>query len=382
VSTWRLINDENAGAASGLAGDEALMQHYGRGEEPPCAATLRLYTYRPQCALVGRYQDLESELDLDACARLGIEVGRRPTGGGAIIMGPGQLGVAVATRAPTGIGPRDLLRQYAAGIVTGLARLGVHARFRGKNDLEVEGRKIAGLGLYVDDRGALLFHSSVLADLDVELMLEVLRIPGVKLADKGVARVQERITTVTRETDGAWSGADLRPAIAEGFRDTLGAELACSRFDEPEQDRTRELLTERYAAPAWLQGRSLGAGTRGTAALKTPAGFVRVYVGVQGDALSSVLLAGDFSVMPPGLLRLEAALRWCRAEPGRIAEVARQQLDGVELGVDPDQIAAAVWSAAERALERLGGAVPVRPEGSCYFPESKVPMSAISEVRT
>jgi lipoate-protein ligase A len=367
MTTWRLITDLDAGAATGLAADEALMLHYGRGEESPSPATLRLYTYRPHCALVGRYQDLEAEVDLAACEQLGVEVGRRPTGGGAIIMGPGQLGVALTTRAPTGIGPGELLRQYAGGIITGLARLGVRARFRGKNDLEVRGRKIAGLGLYMDDRGALLFHSSVLADLDIELMLEVLRIPGAKLADKGVARVQERVTTVTRETARAWSGAELREVIADGFREMLGVELGYSDFDEREQGRARELERERYVRSSWLNGRTID-GARGTSALKTPAGFVRVYAGVQRDSLSSVLIAGDFSVMPPGLLRLEAALRWCPAEPDRIAAVTRRELDGDELGVDVDQIAAAIWSAAERALERRGAA-PQRLEGSCYFPE-------------
>lgn len=366
---WRLITDDGVGAASGLAADEALMLHYGRGETHDSAAALRLYTYRSHCALVGRYQHLEAEVDLDACERLGVEVGRRPTGGGAIIMGPAQLGVAVTTHAPSGIGPRDLLRQYAGGIVTGLAQLGVRARFRGKNDLEVDGRKIAGLGLYVDDRGALLFHASVLADLDVELMLEALRIPGAKLADKGVARVQERITTVARESGGARSGAELREAIAHGFRQTLELELAHSRLDAEESQRARQLEAQRYASPAWTHGRSAGAGTRATSALKTPAGLVRVYAGVQGDVLSSVMVAGDFSVMPPGLLRLEAGLRWCRAEPERIATVARRELDGDELGVHPDELAATVWEAAERALQRASGAAPVRPEGSCYFPE-------------
>jgi lipoate-protein ligase A len=369
VRTWRLISDDGAGAAEGLAGDEALMLHYGRNEQPPCGATLRLYTYRPHCALVGRYQALEAEVDTAACDALGVDVGRRPTGGGAIIMGPGQLGVAVTTRAPTGIGPRDLLRQYATGIIAGLTGIGVRARFRGKNDLEVDGRKIAGLGLYVDDHGALLFHASVLADLDIELMLAVLRIPGAKLADKGIARVRERITTISAETGRRWTGGELRAAIAEGFRETLGVQLARSAFEQREKKRGRELIGQRYGAASWLRGRVLDTGTRGTAALKTPGGFVRVYAGVQGDALSSVLLAGDFSVMPAGVLRLEAALRWCRAEPERIAEIARRELDGEELGVEPDRIAAAVWSAAERALERAGGAVPVRPEGSCYFPE-------------
>ena len=372
MNVWRLITDDGAGVADGLAADEALMLHYDRGRDAPRPATLRLYTYRPHCALVGRYQVLDAEVDLTASERLGLDVGRRPTGGGAIIMGPAQLGVAVATRAPTGIAPRDLLRQYAGGIVTGLSGLGVRARFRGKNDLEVGGRKIAGLGLYVDDRGALLFHASVLADLDIELMLSVLRVPGAKLADKGVTRVRERITTVSEQTGRRWTGADLRPAIAAGFAETLSLRLARSELDAGERARAERLAAERYGSPSWLADRTVGTAARGSAALKTPAGFVRVYAGVQGDALSAVMVTGDFSAMPPGLLRLETALRWCRAEPGRIAEVTAGTVAGDELGIGPDRIAAAVWEAAERALQRAGGAAPVRPEGSCYFPERSV----------
>jgi lipoate-protein ligase A len=370
VRTWRLITDSDAEAARGLAVDEALMSGYARNVEPTAEATLRLYTYAPHCVLVGRYQHLEAEVDREACVRLGVELGRRPTGGGAIIMGPDQLGVAIATRAPSTIGPRDLLRQYAGGIVTGLAELGIHARFRGKNDLEVGGRKIAGLGLYVDDAGALLFHASILADLDIGLMLEVLRIPGAKLADKGIDRVEERITTVSRQLGCRRCGADLRAAIADGFAQTLGVSLARSRLVAGELAQTERRLRDRYRSLRWLEGRAEGAGTRGTAALKTPLGLLRVYAGVQDGALSAVMLTGDFSIMPPTLLSLEAALRWCRADPGRIAEVVHRELSPQELEIHPDAVAAAIWSAAERALGRGAGAAPVRASGSCYFPEA------------
>ncbi|MHB8342313.1 MAG: lipoate--protein ligase family protein, partial [Mycobacteriales bacterium] len=94
MTAWRLLTHEEVGAAEGLALDEALLAGYHRDapERPP---TLRLYTYRASAALVGRFQDLEAEVDLEACRRDGAEVGRRLTGGGAIVMGPAQLGVAL-----------------------------------------------------------------------------------------------------------------------------------------------------------------------------------------------------------------------------------------------------------------------------------------------
>ncbi|HET9719639.1 MAG TPA: biotin/lipoate A/B protein ligase family protein [Solirubrobacteraceae bacterium] len=371
MSTWRLITSDAVGAADGLACDEGLMHPYARHREASAAATMRLYTYAPHAALIGRYQHLEAEIDLEACRRLGVAVGRRPTGGGAILMGPGQLGVAITTRAPRDISPRELLHQFAGGIITGLESRGVRATFRGKNDLQVDGRKIAGLGLYVDDDGALLFHASVLADLDIRLMLEVLRIPGAKLADKGIERVQERITTVSRESGVPCAGADVRTAISEGFERTLGIRLVRSQPDAAERAACADSLRSRHHDARWLAGRSEGGGTRGTAALKTPAGLVRVYVGVQDGVISSVMVAGDFTVMAPSLLELEAALRWCRADPLRIADVVSAHIAGDELGAGPEALAATIWFAAERALARDASAAPVRPSGSCYFPDGE-----------
>ena len=78
---WRLLADDGAGAADGLALDEALLARYARGE-PPRPPTLRLYTYRTHCALIGRHQNLDAEVDLAACRETGTQVSRRPTGGG------------------------------------------------------------------------------------------------------------------------------------------------------------------------------------------------------------------------------------------------------------------------------------------------------------
>ena len=369
MSTWRYVTDEGVGAAEGLATDEALMLRYGREGQPKFDATLRLYTYRSHCALVGRYQNLEDEVDLDACATHGVQYGRRPTGGGAILMGADQLGVAVCTRAPAGIAPKDLLRRYADGVIAGLSRLGIDAAFRSKNDLEVDGRKIAGLGLYVDDRGALLFHTSLLADLDIPLMLEVLKIPGAKLSDKAVDRVADRVTTVSRELGRTVTALEIRDEIRAGFAGGLGLDLCPGEVEAAEHDRREALVRAKYANDEWTHERSPLADARGTAGLKTPEGFVRVYVGVHGDTIKSLLVAGDFNILPAGVSRLEAALRWSPAEPARIKAVCERELGSNDLGVPAPAVAEAIWQATARALDREREAHPVRAEGSCYFPE-------------
>lgn len=367
--TWRLLADDGAGAAEGLALDEALMAGYQRGAADAAdrAPTLRLYTYRSHAALVGRYQHLEAEVDLDACARTGTGVNRRPTGGGAIVMGAGQLGVAVVSRAPAAERPKELLERYAAGIQAGLAELGVTARFRGKNDLEAGGRKIAGLGLYLDGQGGFLFHSSVLADLDVPFMLDVLRIPAAKLGDKAVAAVDERVTTVSRETGEAWDGARLRDVIAVGFAKALDLDLEPGEVEPAERDRAGRLAAEKYASADWLAQRSPHPDATATALLKTPAGLVRLYLALQGGTIKSALFTGDFNELPVALGRFEEALRWKALDADVLAPAARATGVGEALGLPIPAVVGAVLEAGDRA----GGRAVAAPRrlGSCYFPE-------------
>jgi len=351
---WRLLDGDGVGAADGLALDEALMTRYGRGR-PGGPPTLRLYSYRSHCALIGRYQSLAAEVDLDACRRTGTEVGRRLTGGGAIVMGRGQLGVAYVDRAPDDRRPREIIEELAPALVAGLAHLGVAATFQGKNDLETGGRKIAGLGLYLDPAGAMLFHASVLADLDVELMLRVLRVPAAKLADKAVAAVTERVTTVSAETGRTHDATTLRPAIAAGFALTFGARLEPGSPDQGEQAQARELAASRYRSQPWLDERTMVGDGSGSALLKAPTGLARIYITTHGDVVKSAMVAGDFNDLAPEVVALESGLRWRRLEEEAVTAAVRGSGAAGALGVPAERIVAAVLEAGRQAGRQAGG---------------------------
>ena len=366
---WRYFTTDGAGAADGLGFDEAMMLHHARGGSSKTPASLRLYTYRAHCALVGRYQSLEDEIDLAYCATRGFEVGRRPTGGGAIIMGPDQLGVAIAACATPEEAPRQALKRYAEGVVAGLEALGIRARFRSKNDLEIDNRKIAGLGLYLDSRGAVLFHASVLVDLDIPLMLQVLNIPGAKLSDKAVARVEDRVTTVSRELGRTVAASEIREVFAAGLSRAFEVELVPDGLDEAEERRRLELQRDRYGHTDWIAQRSPRRDARGSSILRTPAGLLRIYAAVHGDAIKSVLVTGDFNFLPQNVATLEADLKWCRADAESIASATERALTPDDLGVAPEVVSGAIWDAVSQGLRLQQAGHPKRQEGTCYFPE-------------
>jgi len=381
VERWRLIVDDGASAAFGLAADEWLMGHHAGSDGYD--ATLRLYTYESHCALIGRFQDLATEVRLDECAREGVDVNRRPTGGGAILMGRDQLGVALtfaADRPDLPGPPAHLYTHLAAGVVEGLETMGVKPRFRPKNDLEASGRKIAGLGVCRDASGGMLFHTSLLVDLDVPLMLRLLSIPAEKISDKVLRFVADRTTTVRRETGRDVTIEEARAAVAAGYAQRFGAELVTQPLNVAELSAIDDLIRTKYATTEWIDQRRLdaadgdpraqsraalvgacfgpaGAGV-GHAMSKTPGGLLRVYVALSGETIKSVLVTGDFFADPTTVTRLEARLKWAPAEPATIRAAVDAEVG--EAGVEylaSFELAAIIEKAVDNAKRARSAAL-------------------------
>ncbi len=357
---WRYIADDGVGAAFGLAADEVVTRRQGSGESPP---TLRLYTYRSHCALVGRFQRLASELRLEECRRAEVEVNRRPTGGGAIIMGRDQLGVAIMLPAPAGERSydrtRDLFARFSAGITVALRGLGIEAEYRRKNDVEVGRKKIAGLGISFDPGGGMLFHASLLVDLDVAFMLSVLRTPFEKISDKEIATVAERMTTIRRELGREIATAEVRERVRDGYARALGVELEPGEFSGEERRQIDALVRERHATEAWLGREPATPDSMGSATVKTEGGLLTAHVTLAGDIIKAVYVTGDFFTDDAILAGIERALRWHPVGADAVTRTleALRERDGLALpGVPSEAVARAVALAAEAARrhEQLG----------------------------
>ncbi len=368
---WRYIADDGVSAHRGLATDEVLMHPYQEPHPAP-GATLRLYTYRSHCALVGRFQHLPAEIDLPVCEELDVQVGRRMTGGGAILMGEDQLGICLTTAVqhlPAELNQRQLYAYLAQPVIDGLARLGITARFRPKNDLEVNGRKIAGLGIYTDARGALLFHTSLLVDLDVELMIRVLRIPREKIADKVLIRsVRQRMTTVRRELGTSISLEEVRTVIHQAFSRYFQCIFEPSPLSTAEETRIQQTIQQKYATPEWLFQYAPQQDLYGVAIKKTPVGLLRIYAALFGNTIKSLMITGDFLEASPLFTEIESALKWHPIQRKAIEEIITRMADRYPVeGVDATVLSSAVWEAVRRA--QMEARFTYR--GTCYYPKQQ-----------
>ncbi len=310
MQQWRLICDDQVSASYGLAADEILTQSVGNDTSIPI---LRLYNYKNYAALVGRFQDVESELNKNYCRKMKISINRRPTGGGAIFMGEKQLGVAMCIPGKNDDNygrARELMATFSEGIIYGLNLLGVSAQFRRKNDIEVNGKKIAGLGIYRDSTGGLLFHSSILVDMDIEMMLNVLNTPFEKISDKEVKTVSNRITTMRRESNRQITIAEMRSCIQEGYKKTFNVSFIKSDISEKEKDAISDLEQQKYLKQDWIYQTPQVKDAIGKAKLKTEKGLLDIRLTLAGRQIKALFIRGDFFASENAVADLEGSFRW------------------------------------------------------------------------
>jgi len=336
---FRVIETGPHGGRESTALDQALIEARQQGKIPD---SIRFIRFRPS-ALIGVHQYLSHEIKRDYCRTHGIEVGRRITGGGSLYLDEGQIGWELVFDRET-FGPLDLAevtRRICEAFALGLNKLGVPARYRPRNDIEVDGRKISGTGGFFD--GKLMFYQgTLLIDFDPGKIAACLNVPAEKLAKRDLDSAARRVITM-REVLGDRL-PDLRTiydGLLAGFAESLGIAPQWGVITPFETNLAARLYREEIGTDTFVEMLDAPADDSMTvsASLTGRGCTVRADVrleGPRGDLIREVLITGDFFVTPPRtIFDLEARLRGLEAAavPKAIDDYfARTRADFLGLG--------------------------------------------------
>lgn len=349
---WRFFRNLNrpVSTAEGLAVDDTLAQSVSKKGSSPI---LHLYTFIPS-VIVGKYQDIEAALKLDRCRDRGIEYNRRSTGGGTVIMGPEivALGLGINVDYPglqRGVG--GVFQSLSRVFVRALETLGVTAYFQPKNDLEVAGKKIAGLSAASEADKSLLFHTSLLVDFDIDLMMDIMNTPLVKIRDKGYNCFSQRMTTMRQETGRPVSMVEAFEAIETAFEQEFHIRLRPDTPDPWEQATIRRYMEERYTKDQWIFSHRHPRARMGMGQFKSRAGLLEIYLSLSGASIENVVITGDFFSTTENVHRIENALKWTSSRPESIQKnLAAVWHDDMIHGLDVPTLTRAILKAKENQL--------------------------------
>lgn len=127
--------------------------------------------------VIGRGNREEEWVHVDACGRDGVDILRRCSGGGAVVLGPGCVNYAVAVAAVSHPRLVDVAASFEAILQHFVDAFGPAGLLvMGRTDLVADGRKVSG-NAQRRGRRALLHHGTVLYDFDPRLAVDYLREP-------------------------------------------------------------------------------------------------------------------------------------------------------------------------------------------------------------
>ena len=245
--SWHILETGLNSGAFNMALDEALLMRLAAGALGP---VVRLYGWSPPAVTIGYTQRYDAAVDADACARLGMRVLRRITGGGAVLH---EHEVTYSVVAPAAMLRGDVAASFARvaeALAAGLRTLGVAAEFAPINDVTVRGKKISG-NAQVRRRGAILQHGTILLRADTQNMFEILRVPESKLKRKQIEKPEDRITTLEAELGRSVSFEEAAVALRAGFESWIGARLRDLILDSDILDLAKIIEREKYSNAEW-----------------------------------------------------------------------------------------------------------------------------------
>ncbi len=239
TETWRVVDVEYPDDPfMNMAVEEAIPRAVGEGAAPP---TVRFW-HNSNTIVLGCFQV------------------RRFTGGGAVYHDAGNLNYAISLRKGHPLVPgsdlQEVFRKLSEGSVQGLRKLGVNAEFQPINDISVEGKKVSGAAGSVK-WGSVFHHGCILVASDLAILGKVLNVSKAKLADKHVASVQKRVTTIRDELHRNIGTREVRDSIVQGIQDSYNVHLEKGNLTGREMSLAKELYQAKYVRDEWnLDGRS------------------------------------------------------------------------------------------------------------------------------
>ena len=255
----RLLNMGANPAAMNMAIDESILLAQ-KGQPSP---TLRFYEWSSPAFSFGYFQDIASEVDVEACRADGIELVKRMTGGGTVVHGWELTYTLVLPRDAAEMDISEAYQRIGYSLAKAFQKLGVPAQCYAarpdssetvpnicltnpaEHDVMSDDKKLAGVSVR-RNRDGIMFQGYISLGMPPSSILDcVSKDPEVQQS------VREQSTAIN--IDGRFITRDaLIQAICETFE--IGIAFNSGKLSSMERVEAETLVETKYATAAWNYG--------------------------------------------------------------------------------------------------------------------------------
>jgi lipoate-protein ligase A len=180
----------------------------------------RIYEPDALCAVLGAAGKPEQDLLLENLRSDGVPWRHRRGGGGTVILGPGQVVLAVVTEVESPFRNKEYAAHINSWITDALGLLGIAGVTpEGISDLAIGGRKIVGTSIY-RTRLVLFYQASLLVSNDIGVFTRYLAMP-VRVPEYRRGRSHEDFCTTLRREGYQGTPSDVIGALEKVVSERL-----------------------------------------------------------------------------------------------------------------------------------------------------------------
>jgi len=217
----RVLDSGPMSARHNIAVTAALAELHRAGKIPD---TVRFARY-PRAVLLGADDSFAGAYRVKACVADSVEIVRRTSGDRTIYVSPGVLAWSVVAECYRfGARLAEIGEQVCSAVAAGLARFGLPAGFRPRDDVAIDGRSVCAANGAIEGT-TVVFEGAVLIDLDAAELEAVARLAGTGEDDTDRPVPAARVTTISAFLGRVPSDSEIKGLLVAGLSHCWRCEL-------------------------------------------------------------------------------------------------------------------------------------------------------------
>ncbi len=275
-------NEGNTNPHLNLALEEYIVRNFSSEND-----YLLFYINEPSI-IIGKNQITVEEVNHEYIENNAIHVVRRVSGGGAVYHDFGNLNFSFITNHD--IKKLHNFKQFTEPVIKVLNDLGLAAELKGRNDIQIDEKKISGTAQFSTGK-RMISHGTLLLDANLEEVVKALHVKMSKIESKGHKSVRSRVANINDFLEKQLAMEDFKSMLLNGLFEG-DSNFKTYHLTPEEWEGVHQLKAEKYDTWAWNYGREPSFNIQKTKRFNIGELDARIYV--EKGLIKSINIYGDF----------------------------------------------------------------------------------------